>query len=240
MPAREEDTKTTAAAVSVPKLPSALAPFRYPMFRAIWFATLMSNLGVWIQSVGAAWLMTSIADSAAMVALVQSATALPVLMFSLFGGALADLWDRRLVFMTGQVIVLSGATLIAVLEGAGAVTPWLLLALVFLMDTGSALRQPAYQASVGDLVPRSELPAAVALNSIGFNIARSVGPAIGGLVVATLGVQASFILNAVSNIFIIGVLLAWRPKRPGTSCRARACCPRWPAACAMSEARPPC
>lgn len=214
MPAREEDIKTTAAAVSMPKLPSALAPFRYPMFRAIWLATLMSNFGVWIQSVGAAWLMTSIADSAAMVALVQSATALPVLMFSLFGGALADLWDRRLVFMTGQIIVLSGATLIAVLEGAGAVTPWLLLALVFVMDTGSALRQPAYQASVGDLVPRSELPAAVALNSIGFNIARSVGPAIGGLVVATLGVQASFILNAVSNIFIIGVLLAWRPKRP--------------------------
>lgn len=214
MPAREEDTKSIGGILPRPRLPASLSPFRYPMFRAIWLATLMSNMGVWIQSVGAAWLMTSITDSAPMVALVQSATALPVLLFSLFGGALADLWDRRLVFMTGQIIVLSGATLIAVLEGAGAVTPWLLLALVFILDTGSALRQPAYQATVGDLVPRSELPMAVALNSIGFNIARSVGPAIGGLVVAGFGVQASFILNAVSNVFIIGVLLMWRPKRP--------------------------
>jgi len=214
MPAREEDTKSIGGILPRPRLPASLSPFRYPMFRAIWLATLMSNMGVWIQSVGAAWLMTSITDSAPMVALVQSATALPVLLFSLFGGALADLWDRRLVFMTGQIIVLSGATLIAVLEGVGAVTPWLLLALVFVLDTGSALRQPAYQATVGDLVPRSELPMAVALNSIGFNIARSVGPAIGGLVVASFGVQASFILNAVSNIFIIGVLLAWHPKRP--------------------------
>ncbi|WP_063833817.1 MFS transporter [Skermanella stibiiresistens] len=215
MPAREEDTKPADGTVAVSRLPASLAPFRYPMFRAIWFATLASNLGVWIQSVGAAWLMTTISDSAAMVALVQSATAMPVLMFSLFGGALADLWDRRLVFLIGQIIVLSGATLIAVMEGVGAVTPWLLLALVFVLDSGSALRQPAYQASVGDLVPRSELPTAVALNSIGFNIARSVGPAIGGLVVASLGVQASFILNAVSNVFIIGVLLMWRPKPQG-------------------------
>jgi MFS family permease len=126
------------------------------MFRAIWLATLMSNLGVWIQSVVAAWLMTSITDSAPMVALVQSATALPVLMFSLFGGALADLWDRRLVFMTGQIIVLSGATLIAVLQGVGAVTPWLLLALVFVLDSGSALRLPANNAP--DLSPITALP----------------------------------------------------------------------------------
>src|SRR3954462_5235062 len=117
MAAREEDTKSIGDTLPRPRLPASLSPFRYPMFRAIWLATLMSNLGVWIQSVGAAWLMTSITDSAPMVALVQSATALPVLLFSLFGGALADLWDRRLVFMTGQIIVLSGATLIAVLQG---------------------------------------------------------------------------------------------------------------------------
>ena len=138
MPAREEDTKSIGDTVPRPRLPASLSPFRYPMFRAIWLATLMSNLGVWI-SLGAAWLMTSITDSAPMVALVQSATALPVLLFSLFGGALADLWDRRLVFMTGQIIVLSGATLIAVLQGVGAVTPWLLLALVFVLDSGSGV-----------------------------------------------------------------------------------------------------
>lgn len=184
------------------------------MYRAIWLATLVSNLGVWIQSVGAAWLMTSIAPSADMVALVQSATALPVLLFSLLGGTFADLWDRRLVFLTGQSVVLAGALTLAVTQELQAVTPWLLLALTFVLDSGSALRQPAYQAMVGELVPREELVAAIALNSIAFNIARSVGPALGGVVVAMLGVQAAFVLNAVSNLFIIGVLLAWRRPKP--------------------------
>src|SRR3954463_12848600 len=142
MPAREEDTKSVGDTLPRPRLPASLSPFRYPMFRAIWLATLMSNLGVWIQSVGAAWLMTSITDSAPMVALVQSATALPGLMFSVFRGAPAHLWDRRLVFMTGHIIVLSGATLIAVLQGVGAVPPWLLLALVFVLDSGSGPGHP--------------------------------------------------------------------------------------------------
>jgi MFS family permease len=213
MPPIEDNSQAQAGQLGT-RLPPSLSPFRYPVYRAIWFATLVSNLGVWMQSVGAAWLMTTIAESADMVALVQSATALPVLLFSLFGGTLADLWDRRLVFLTGQLIVLSGAVTLAVTQGLGAVTPWLLLALTFLLDTGTALRQPASQATVGDLVPRAELPAAIALNSISFNIARSVGPALGGIVVAGFGVQAAFILNAVSNLFIIGVLLSWRPKRP--------------------------
>lgn len=213
MPPIEDNSQAQAGQLGR-RLPSSLSPFRYPMYRAIWFATLVSNLGVWMQSVAAAWLMTSIAESADMVALVQSATAMPVLLFSLFGGTLADLWDRRLVFLSGQLIVLSGAVTLAVMQGLEAVTPWLLLALTFLLDTGTALRQPAYQATVGDLVPRAELPTAIALNSIAFNTARSVGPALGGIVVASFGVQTAFILNAVSNVFIIGVLLYWRPKRP--------------------------
>lgn len=212
MPPIEDSSQAGAGAPG--RWPRALTPLRYPMYRAIWSATLVSNLGVWIQSVGAAWLMTSIAPSADMVALVQSATALPVLLFSLVGGTLADLWDRRLVFLTGQSIVLSGAVLLAVAQEGGVLGPWLLLALTFVLDSGTALRQPAYQSTVGELVPRSELVAAISLNSIAFNIARSVGPALGGLVVATLGPQASFILNAVSNLFIIGVLLRWRRPRP--------------------------
>ncbi|MGQ9365795.1 MFS transporter [Azospirillum sp. ST 5-10] len=208
-----EDTSQAQGGPLRPRLPGSLSPFRYPMYRAIWMATLVSNLGVWMQSVGAAWLMTSIATSADMVALVQSATALPVLLFSLLGGTLADLWDRRLVFLTGQSIVLAGALTLAAMQGLEAVTPWLLLALTFLLDTGTALRQPAYQSTVGELVPRAELPAAIALNSIAFNIARSVGPGLGGIVVATFGVQTAFVLNAVSNLFIIGVLLAWRRPR---------------------------
>ncbi|WP_207476565.1 MFS transporter [Arenibaculum pallidiluteum] len=209
-----EDSSQAQAAPLAPSAPSSLSPFRYPMYRAIWIATLVSNLGVWIQSVGASWLMTSIAPSADMVALVQSATALPVLLFSLVGGSLADLWDRRLVFLTGQLIVLAGAVALAILQGLGSITPWLLLGLTFVLDSGSALRQPAYQSTVGELVPRSELVAAISLNSIAFNLARSVGPALGGLVVASIGVQASFVINALCNLFIIGVLLTWRRPRP--------------------------
>jgi MFS family permease len=214
MPAIEDNSQAPGGPLR-PRLPASLGPFRYPMYRAIWLATLASNLGVWIQSVGAAWLMTTIAPSADMVALVQSATALPVLLFSLFGGTLADLWDRRLVFLTGQLVVMGGAIALAVMQGVGAVTPWLLLALTFVLDSGSALRQPAYQATVGELVPRSELVAAIALNSIAFNVARSVGPALGGVVVAAFGVQAAFVLNAACSLAIIGVLLAWRrPRQP--------------------------
>lgn len=195
-------------------LPRSLAPFRYPMYQAIWGATLLSNLGVWVQSVGAAWLMTTIAPSADMVALVQTATAAPVLLFSLFGGTLADLWDRRKVFLTGQLIVFTGAVTLAVMQGVGAVTPWLLLALTFLLDTGSALRQPAYQSSVSELVPREELVNAISLNSIAFNLARASGPALGGVIVAGWGVQGAFLFNAASNIVILIVLMMWRRPKP--------------------------
>lgn len=240
MPAIEDNSQAQVGSLK-PRLPASLSPFRYPMYRAIWLATLVSNLGLWIQSVGAAWLMTSIAPSADMVALVQSATALPVLLFSLLGGTFADLWDRRRVFLTGQSVVLAGALSLAVMQGLEAVTPWLLLALTFVLDSGSALRQPAYQAMVGELVPREELVPAIALNSIAFNIARSVGPALGGVVVATLGVQTSFVLNAVSNLFIIGVLLAWRNRpRPTSDLPREPVLHRpWPVVCATFRAPRP-
>ncbi len=195
---------------AAPSEGTALSPFRYPVFRAIWLASLSSNFGIWVQSVGAAWLMTTIAPSPDMVASVQSATALPVLLFSLLGGALADLWDRRKVYLLGQSIVLTVSALLSWLDHVGLVTPWLLLGLTFALDSGSALRQPAYQATVSELVPRAELPAAIALNSLGFNITRALGPGLGGLIVGALGVQAAFLFNALSNIFIIAVLVRWR------------------------------
>jgi predicted MFS family arabinose efflux permease len=208
-----EDSTQAQAGPSKPRLPASLAPFRHGIYRAIWFGTLCSNLGVWIQMVGASWLMTTLTQNADLVALVQSATALPVLLLSLPGGALADLWDRRLVFLTGQCILLGGALILALVQGLGAMTPWLLLLLTFVLNSGSALRQPAYQATVGDLVPRAELPTAIALNSIAFNMARAVGPALGGFIVASFSVQVAFVVAAACNLFIIAVLVSWRRPR---------------------------
>jgi MFS family permease len=186
---------------------------RYPVFRAIWFATTLANLGALIQSVGAAWLMTSIAQSADMVALVQTSVALPVMLLSLAAGALADNRDRRVVMLGTQFFMLTVSIALAVCVWAGLITPWLLLTFTFLIGCGSAFNAPAWQASVGDMVPRAELPGAVALNSLGFNIARSIGPAIGGAIVAAAGAAAAFLVNAGSYLALIVVLARWRPIR---------------------------
>jgi MFS family permease len=193
--------------------PTALSPFRFGMFRAVWIGTLSANFGQWVQSVGAAWLMTLIAPSPDMVALVQAAAALPTLAFALIGGVLADLLDRRKVFIAGQSLMLLAAAVLALCGQLGLLTPWLLLFLTFVLGSGAALRLAAYQSLVGDLVPREEIPGAVALNSVGFNIARSTGPALGGSIVAAAGAQAAFLFNALSNILIIAVLLTWRGRR---------------------------
>src|SRR3954453_4206497 len=191
---------------------STLAPFRHRIFLAIWTASLVSNFGSLIQGVGASWLMTSIAPSADMVALVQAASSLPIMLFSLLAGAAADLWDRRNIMLVAQAAMLLISAALSFLAYLGLVTPWLLLGLTFLLGCGAALYGPAWQSSVGEQVPRDVLPAAVALNSLGFNIARTVGPAIGGSVVAAASAQAAFLLNALSYIGLIVVLLTW--KRP--------------------------
>ena len=194
--------------------PTALSPMRYPVFRAVWLATVLANLGALIQSVGAAWLMTSIAESADMVALVQTSLALPVMLLALAAGALADNRDRRVVMLGTQWFMLAVSVALAVAAWADLLTPWLLLLFTFLIGCGSAFNAPAWQASVGDLVPRKELPGAIALNSMGFNIARSVGPAIGGAIVAAAGAAAAFVTNAASYVALIVVLARWRPQRP--------------------------
>ncbi|WP_181708088.1 MFS transporter [Chthonobacter rhizosphaerae] len=190
-----------------------LAPFRQKIFLAVWTASLASNFGSLIQGVGASWLMTSIAPSADMVALVQASTALPIMLFSLVAGAVADVFDRRIVMLAAQVLMLAVSALLYAVTAYGLISPWLLLTLTFLLGCGAALYGPAWQSSVGDLVPRSDLPQAVALNSLGFNIARTVGPAIGGFVVAAAGPEAAFLLNACTYVGLIVVLAAWR--RPG-------------------------
>jgi MFS family permease len=191
---------------------SALAPFRHGIFRAVWFATLASNFGGLIQSVGASWMMTSIA-SADLVALVQASTTLPIMLFSLAAGAISDNYDRRVVMLVAQFFMLIVSVALTACTYLGLMTPWLLLTFTFLIGCGAALNGPAWQSSVGDLVPRPDLPGAVALNSMGFNIARSVGPAIGGVIVAAAGAAAAFAVNAFSYIALIVVLSRWKPKR---------------------------
>lgn len=189
---------------------SALSPFRHPVFRKVWIANLASQFGGLIQIVGASWMMLSIADSAEMVTLVQSSTTLPIVLFALVAGAFADSYDRRLVMITAQVFMLLVSVALAVSAYLGLVTPWLLLLLTFLIGCGAAFNGPAWQASVADMVPREDLPSAVALNSMGFNVARSAGPAVGGLIVAAAGAATAFAINAISYLGIIGVLARWR------------------------------
>src|SRR5260221_3121126 len=172
--------------------PTALSPFRFGMFRAVWIGTLSANFGQWVQSVGAAWLMTLIAPSPDMVALVQAASSLPTLAFALIGGVLADLLDRRKVFIAGQSVMLLAAAALAICGQLGLLTPWLLLFLTFVLGSGAALRLAAYQALVGDLLPREGIPGAVGLHRVGFNRAPSTGPGLPGSLLPPAGAQTGF------------------------------------------------
>jgi MFS family permease len=185
------------------------APLRHPVFRRIWFASLVSNLGILIQGVGAAWAMTQMTSSADKVALVQTALMLPIMLIAMPAGAIADMHDRRIVALVSLGIALVGATTLTVLAWFGLVTPNILLALCFVVGSGMALFGPAWQASVSEQVPAETLPAAVALNGISYNIARSFGPAIGGIVVATSGAVAAFAVNAALYLPLMVVLFLW-------------------------------
>ncbi|OKO75367.1 MFS transporter [Bradyrhizobium sp. NAS96.2] len=188
---------------------SITAPLRHSIFRRIWLASLLSNLGILIQGVGAAWAMTQMTSEADKVALVQTALMLPVMLISMPAGAIADMHDRRIVALVSLAIALSGATTLTVLAWLNLVTPNILLALCFVVGSGMALFGPAWQSSVSEQVPSETLPAAVALNGISYNIARSFGPAIGGIVVASAGAVAAFAANAVLYLPLLVVLFLW-------------------------------
>jgi MFS family permease len=186
------------------------APLRHALFRRIWLASLLSNLGLLIQGVGAAWAMTQMTASADKVALVQTALMLPIMLISMPAGAIADMHDRRVVALISLSISLSGATALTLLSWFGLVTPQVLLGLCFVVGCGMALFGPAWQSSVSEQVPAETLPSAVALNGISYNIARSFGPAIGGVVVATAGAVAAFACNAIFYLPLFVVLFLWR------------------------------
>jgi MFS family permease len=194
---------------SSPAADGIMAPLGYSVFRRIWLASLLSNLGILIQGVGAAWAMTQMASSADKVALVQTALMLPIMLISMPAGAIADMHDRRVVAMVSLLIALVGATILTTLAWLDLVTPNILLALCFVVGSGMALFGPAWQSSVSEQVPAETLPAAVALNGISYNIARSFGPAIGGIVVATAGAVAAFALNALFYLPLLVVLFLW-------------------------------
>jgi MFS family permease len=186
------------------------APLRFPVYRRIWLASLLSNFGLLIQGVGAAWAMTELARSPEMVALVQTALMLPVMLVAIPAGAAADMYDRRWIIIVALLISLSGASMLSALAFFELISPTVLLLLTFVIGSGMALFGPAWQASVSEQVSVEALPSAVALNSISFNIARSFGPAIGGMIVATLGAVAAFVANALLYLPLLIVLLRWR------------------------------
>jgi MFS family permease len=188
---------------------STWSPLRQLLFRALWLASVASNIGTWMQNVGAAWLMTSLAPSPTMVALVQAATSLPVFLVGLPAGAIADLVDRRRLLLATQGWMLAAASVLGVLTFLDAITPWSLLTLTFALGLGAAMNAPAWQAIIPELVGDAELRGAVTLNGVGYNVARAVGPALGGIVVATLGSGAVFILNACSFLGVMVVLYRW-------------------------------
>jgi MFS family permease len=194
----------------VPDRVSPLILFRNQTFRSLWIAALASNFGGLVQAVGAAWLMTSLSESQNMVALVQGSVALPIMIFSLLAGVFADNFDRRRVMLLAQGFMFGVSVILTFMAFEGWLTPWFLLAFTFLIGCGTALHNPSWQATMGDIVSREELPSAVSLNSMGFNLMRSIGPAAGGAIVALAGAAAAFAVNALSYVAIILALLRWK------------------------------
>ena len=194
--------------------PAALAPLRHPAFRMLWLANLVSNIGLFVQNTAAGWLMTSLDPSPMMVSLVQAASMLPVFLLALPAGALADIMDRRVFLIMAQLWMAAVAGLLCVLSGFDALGAWGLVALTFGLGAGLAMTFPAWAATTPELVPREDLISAIALNGIGFNITRAIGPAIGGLTIAWFGMGAAFALNAICLLVMVVALFAWKREAP--------------------------
>ena len=193
----------------------AFAPLRHRVFAVLWFATVIGNIGQWTRDTASAWAMTELSPSPVMVALVQAAATLPIFLFSLPAGALADIVDRRRMMVLVQAGLAALSLALGVAALLGALTPPLLLTLTLLAGTGAALAGPVWQSIVPELVPRPDLKPAVALNSLGINIARAIGPALGGAVIVGLGVAAAYFLDVATYAVTLAALVWW--KRPPTT-----------------------
>ncbi len=202
--------------IAPPKRASLLGPLQEPLFRTLWIAAVISYTGSWMQNVGAGWLMTSLTMSPLMVGLVQAAGSIAVFLVVLPAGAIADVVDRRKLLLFTQTWMVLAAAALGVLTIAGKVTPGLLLVFTFLMGFGAVLNDPAWQAITPEIVSHKNFAAGIALNSAGFNVARAIGPALGGLVIAAAGSGVAFLLNAASFFGVIYFLYQWQ-RRPGRS-----------------------
>src|SRR5215475_11371596 len=189
---------------------SPWAPLGGALFRSLWIASGISYTGTWMQNVGAGWLMTEMTMNPLMVGLVQAAGALPVFLVILPAGALADMVDRRRFLLITQAWMVLASGTLGVLTLFHVVTPWVLLAFTFVLGLGAVMNDPAWQAITPELVPAEQHAAAVAMNSAGFNVARAVGPALGGMVIAAAGSGTAFLLNALSFFGVIIVLYRWK------------------------------
>ena len=208
--ARTGSTNSAEADARRPSAASVWGPLREPLFRALWIAAVASNVGTWMEDVGESWLMTSLSTSPLMVALVETAGSLPVLLLAVPSGAFADLIDRRRLLLVTQGWMLIAAAALGLMTIAGLTTPWLLLALAFALGLGAALNGPAWEAITPELVAGEDLPAAITLGVVAFNVARAVGPALGGLLVAAFGSGPVFLLNAASFLGVLFTLYRWR------------------------------
>ena len=192
---------------------SAWAPFRHEAFAALWGAQFVSNIGSWMQTVGAQWLMLALTGSAAYVALIQTAASLPIVLFAVLAGAIGDLVDRRRFLLITEMFMLVAAAALGVLALAGLLSPWLLLALIFAGGTGQALTSPTWQTLQPELVSPAERPQAISLGAVNQNLARAVGPAIGGIILAATSAGTVFLINAATFLAVLGVLFWWRGSR---------------------------
>src|SRR3954468_23036658 len=193
---------------------SPWSPFRQTTFTVLWVATVVSNIGGWMFSAASGWLMTDLNPDPFIVSMVQVATTLPLFLFALPAGALADIVNRRKFLIATEVLYTTVAAVFAAIVWFGDATPGNLLLFTLLMGVGGALTAPVWQSIVPQLVPRQDLSPAVAANSVGVNVSRAVGPALGGLMVAGIGIAAPFWFNAVSNLAVVGALFWWHtPKK---------------------------
>ena len=203
---------TLQSAASTQKIQLPWAAFRYSAFTLLWIATVIANIGTWMFNVASAWLMTNLNPDPFIVSLVQVANTLPMFLFALPAGALADLIDRRRFLITGMVANTILAAVYAGIVGMGLASAVNLLLFTFLIGVASALFAPAWFSILPQLVPREDLQSGIAANSVGFNVARAVGPVLGGVVLATFGLALPFWLNAITNLGIIAALLWWHPQ----------------------------
>jgi MFS family permease len=207
-------TSKTDPLPTEPKL-NGFEPLRVPLFRDLWLASIVSNLGGWMQDTAGTWLMTVLTTSPLLIALMQTAASLPVVILGLLAGATADIFDRRRLLIFWQAWMLVAVAILSVLTFFDIISPWILLILTFLLNIGAAMNSPAWQAIVPEVIPRPQLPDAISLNSAGFNLARALGPALGGLAIAlfakaTTGAASVFLLNSLSFVGVILVLYHWQ------------------------------